>query len=90
MAKSKKQKDEIQEEIIEQVEVNEIQVIDEVVGTEAIIEEVVVEKPTLFPYVLIRDIEVSTQKGLQTKKKGATIYSTIEGAKYLKKNKYIK
>lgn len=83
MAK-KKQKD---EEIIEQV--NEIEVIDEVVETEAIIEEVV-EKHPLFPHTLLQKVEVNGKNGIEIKKKGATIYLTVEGAKDFKQKKYIK
>lgn len=83
MAK-KKQKD---EEIIEQV--NEIEVIEEVVENEAIIEEVVEQHP-LFPHTLLQNVEVNGKNGIETRKKGDTIYLTIEGAKDFKQKKYIK
>lgn len=82
MAK-KKQKDEIQEEIIEQVEVNETEVIEEII-------EKVVEQHPLFPHTLLQNVEVNGKNGIEIKKKGATIYLTVEGAKYFKQKKYIK
>lgn len=80
--KNKVSTDEIAETAIQNV--TEIM---EVVETE-IIEKVI--EPNLIPFILLKDLEINGQNGIEVRKKGDTIYLTDQSIKEFKQLKYIK